>query len=503
SVKIYVQHICAADQSSNLQLHLSLDKTVSQWYQGVAVDGSSDANTGWFNSRKSENTYTWDVTSIVAGATVAETISNISNCELLCLNNSNNDIWFDYFEIEVVYKLKDVVVDAAPGLTTTEAGGEATFQVYLTKQPSDTVTVDLASSNPAEGVIDKSNLTFTTSDWATWQTVTITGQEDTVEDGNIHYTIQVGPVTSNDPDYAAIDPPDVSVRNMDDELDANLVAWWKLDETSGTTALDSVGTNDGTLNDMSGTEWTAGIKGGALRFDGSADDVRCDDGDGFMRDAFSVRSFALWVNADTTTGARELIDEGGGTQGLAVRINNDFLEAAVVSGGTQFILSTPYAYVGEWHHVAVVYDSGAFELYLDGSPVESVSTVASYTTVANHDNNGGLGQRLAADAFGASSNNNFDGLLDDFRMYDDALTATEVLDLAKVPPEIRSAVPPVGYVNVAYSHTFTGVGVPAPAWTLVAEANLPAGLSWNAGTATISGMPTAVAASPTITVTAT
>ena len=50
-----------------------------------------------------------------------------------------------------------------------------------------------------------------------------------------------------------------------------LIAHWKLDETSGTTAVDSEGGHDGTL--VNGPVWTAGQDNGALSIDGSNDYV--------------------------------------------------------------------------------------------------------------------------------------------------------------------------------------------------------------------------------------
>ncbi|HIK09829.1 MAG TPA: DUF4347 domain-containing protein, partial [Oscillatoriaceae cyanobacterium M33_DOE_052] len=73
------------------------------------------------------------------------------------------------------------------GLTTTEAGGTATFTVALTSQPTANVTINLSSDNTAEGTIDKPSLVFTAANWNTPQTVTITGKDDLVDDGNISY----------------------------------------------------------------------------------------------------------------------------------------------------------------------------------------------------------------------------------------------------------------------------------------------------------------------------
>ena len=101
------------------------------------------------------------------------------------------------------------------GLTTTEAGGQATFNVVLTTAPSANVTVNLSSSNTAEGTVSASSLTFTPANWNVAQTVTITGVNDNLVDGNIAYTIITAPATSTDPNYNGVNAPDVSVTNID------------------------------------------------------------------------------------------------------------------------------------------------------------------------------------------------------------------------------------------------------------------------------------------------
>jgi hypothetical protein len=58
--------------------------------------------------------------------------------------------------------------------------------------------------------------------------------------------------------------------------DSNLVAHWQFDEGSGTIAHDSVGSNHGTIY---GAQWTTGIIGGALNFDGDVDYVEIPDAD--------------------------------------------------------------------------------------------------------------------------------------------------------------------------------------------------------------------------------
>jgi hypothetical protein len=110
-----------------------------------------------------------------------------------------------------------VVITPTTGLTTTEAGGTATFDVVLTRQPTGDVTVDLASSDPTEGTVSPAALTFGSADWNVPQTATVTGVDDAVADGDVAYSI-TSAVDSADLAFAAVDPADVSVTNTDDDI---------------------------------------------------------------------------------------------------------------------------------------------------------------------------------------------------------------------------------------------------------------------------------------------
>src|SRR4029077_17028790 len=49
------------------------------------------------------------------------------------------------------------------------------------------------------------------------QTVTVTGVNDLVKDGNQPYSIVTAQATSTDPNYSVINPPDVTVTNTDND----------------------------------------------------------------------------------------------------------------------------------------------------------------------------------------------------------------------------------------------------------------------------------------------
>ena len=78
-----------------------------------------------------------------------------------------------------------ITVTPTVGLVTTEAGGTATFTVRLNSQPTANVTIGLSSSDTTEGTVLPASLTFTTANWNTPQTVTVTGVNDAVDDGDI------------------------------------------------------------------------------------------------------------------------------------------------------------------------------------------------------------------------------------------------------------------------------------------------------------------------------
>ena len=110
-----------------------------------------------------------------------------------------------------------LIVAPLTGLVTTETGGEASFTVKLQTQPVNPITISVISNNTDEGTVDKSSLTFNSTNWNTNQTVTIAGVDDDLVDGDIGYTITLS-VTSGDTPYTSLDDIDISVTNNDDDV---------------------------------------------------------------------------------------------------------------------------------------------------------------------------------------------------------------------------------------------------------------------------------------------
>ena len=158
---------------------------------------------------------------------------------------------------------RGISVTGTNNLATTEGGGTATFNVVLDTPPTNTVTINVSSSNTAEGTVSPSSLVFDSSNWSTPQTVTVTGQDDAVNDGPIAYTIVLSPAVSDDSNYNNLDAPDVTVFNGDNEGGVSVVPTTGLVTSEGggtatfTVRLNTQPTADVTIN-LSSSDTTEG-----------------------------------------------------------------------------------------------------------------------------------------------------------------------------------------------------------------------------------------------------
>jgi alkaline phosphatase len=126
------------------------------------------------------------------------------------------------FNYSIHTSMAGITVMPTSGLVTTEAGGTAAFTVKLNTQPAANVTIGLSSSDMTEGTVSPASLTFTSANWNTPQTVTVTGVNDDVADGNILYNIITAAASSSDTNYNGINAADVSVTNNDNDDNAGI-----------------------------------------------------------------------------------------------------------------------------------------------------------------------------------------------------------------------------------------------------------------------------------------
>ena len=101
-------------------------------------------------------------------------------------------------------------------LTVAEDGSSDQFSVVLTSQPLADVNISVSSGNTTEATVDIATLVFTAFNWSSEQTVTVTGVDDDLDDGDTDLNIMLT-IASNDISYASVAPVEVAVTNHDND----------------------------------------------------------------------------------------------------------------------------------------------------------------------------------------------------------------------------------------------------------------------------------------------
>ncbi|MFL2992095.1 MAG: hypothetical protein ACJZ2H_01245 [Acidimicrobiales bacterium] len=131
------------------------------------------------------------------------------------------------------------LVESSGSTAVSESGSTDTFTVVLNVQPSSDVVFTLTSADTGEATVT-SSLTFTSANWDTAQTVTVTGVDDDPIDGDQTTTLTVSILDgSSDDDFDAVADRTVSVTTTDDD-----VAGFAIAETDGSTSVAESGNTD-------------------------------------------------------------------------------------------------------------------------------------------------------------------------------------------------------------------------------------------------------------------
>jgi hypothetical protein len=123
------------------------------------------------------------------------------------------------FSVNVSGGLTNVgfALSTTTGLTTSESGSTASFTVVLTAAPTAGVTLPIMSSDLTEGTTSAQSVTFTPANWNVYQTIIVTGVDDSIDDGDIAYAVVVGPSTSADINFNGLVGQNVSLVNYDND----------------------------------------------------------------------------------------------------------------------------------------------------------------------------------------------------------------------------------------------------------------------------------------------
>ncbi len=204
-----------------------------------------------------------------------------------------------------------------------------------------------------------------------------------------------------------------------------LVGWWTLDsnDINGTTAVDKSGNgNNGTLT---GTTATTGKLAQARSFNGTSDYVTLPTAG--LATAFNNLSFSFWFKTTATVGGTAEADL------LVIGNRSTGFYGVLIDGSASGVeLYTNYGNVspagiaqtsinnGQWHHIVGVWSGNTtMTTYLDG--VNRGSSTGVPLSIGSNES-----------AIGANKTSNrfyFNGSIDDVRIYNRALSATEIATL--------------------------------------------------------------------------
>jgi hypothetical protein len=198
-----------------------------------------------------------------------------------------------------------------------------------------------------------------------------------------------------------------------------LISQFTLDEGSGRIVTD----NTGRTGTISGARWATGQSGSGLNFDGRNDWVTVADDN--RLDLTNRLTIAAWVRPDVATKWRTVLiketssglayglyaSEGSGRPNVYITTEGGGMVGATASQ------SLP---VGVWSHLAATYDGNALRLYVNGQLAATRAVSGNVVTSSS------------PLRFGGSSvwGEYFDGRMDDLRLYDLSLTASQIAQLA-------------------------------------------------------------------------
>jgi fibronectin type 3 domain-containing protein len=239
--------------------------------------------------------------------------------------------------------------------------------------------------------------------------------------------------------------------------DTNLKAWLKFDETSGTTAADSSGYgNSGTFNGGTSAAWTTGNSGNAVDLDGTDDYMALPAG---VVSSLDTATVAAWVNLDAVTNWMRIFDFGSGTTNYMYLspkngANGKIRFAIKVNGSSDQVIDGQAAVAtGGWHHIAVTLNGATGTLYVDGTQVGQNTAMTFKPSDLGATTQNWIGRSQFSDPY-------LNGRVDDFRIYNRALSSTEVTSMMNgqalttvptAPTGVTAAASDSSSVNLSWS----------------------------------------------------
>jgi lysophospholipase L1-like esterase len=271
---------------------------------------------------------------------------------------------------------------------------------------------------------------------------------------------------------------------------ADMISYWKLDETSGTEYADSYDDNPGEATVSAPAPEANGRVGGCQDFNGTTNRITVNDDpslDWAFDSSFTIELWAKFTNVSSRNKVMIGRDQGGGSPhwwvGAEQNTGNGMFVLLDSNNNGTWITGSTALNNDSWHHIVAVKDESVdrIRLYIDG--VKEDSTSHNYTAGFGASTTLGIGYM----AYNGTPDYFYDGLLDEIALYSRALSDTEIQahytngmagQSYCVPdsaaPVITSTPDTTAVVGLPYTYDVNATGTPAPHYALTVS---PAGMT--------------------------
>jgi len=334
----------------------------------------------------------------------------------------------------------------AEAVVNIPVGGAETYEVelleaepYPNEAPAvnagEDSTVTLPDPVALKGTVNDDGLPFGTLT-LTWSVVSAPeGAEVSFANANAARTTAtvslpgtyVFKLTASDGELSAEDT--VTVTVLPKPPLPELIAYYKFNETNGTSIADSSG-NENHAFISGGATWVPGKIGNALNLPGGSSNAYVRLPNGIVR-LLDEMTIAAWVKVTAHNTWARIFDFGSGSNTymfLAPQGSGSQLRFAISTSGNQAEerIDGPALPAGVWKHVAVTLSGKTGILYVDGVEVARNENMTLKPSDLGNTTNNYIGRSQFPDPY-------FNGLIDEFKIFSRALSPEEIAQLANLP----------------------------------------------------------------------
>ncbi len=210
------------------------------------------------------------------------------------------------------------------------------------------------------------------------------------------------------------------------------VAYWKLDETEGSTAYDASGNSqNGTI--INHAAWSAGIENGALTFDGVDDRLNLGAANFRISQEFTAAAWIYPSGPNFNRSYQVIVQAGRYVYPFLIQMSGQRIQTCIrTTAGTRYFLSFATLEYRQWYHVALTYRENEQVLYINGQEDSRRAVTGPLATTI---------QDVSSVGGGPTGSSPFNGMIDDAVIYNQALTSDDIAQVMAGMIHTRPATP--------------------------------------------------------------